>query len=507
MIKTVITCLLVFLLVNCFAQEGDCYLQIVSDAGISVYVDGSLKGKTSASGLVVENITAGEHSLKLVKAGFKNQIHKITLASGEIKVFKVGAFVVKKKKKVSQHNSQNIGSSRNYKGANINSSTENGINRKTSVEKLKQLIDFGNSNAMVIMGDRFYEGRGVVKDYKKAFNLYKSAANSGNPRGQSGLAMLYIKGEGVEKNLEEGKRYNDLALESNDARAMYNMVYFRKNEAGTWLNKSVELNYYEALAVKGGVYSSESYKGKDYRLAIELFKKAAQQDYAPAFNKLAKMFLEGKGVKQDKFKGAILLEKGIELGSTGSCVLLGMLYDAGYGVTRDRVKAFKYYMMAAQKNNEEAQYLVGSCYMQGKGVEKDDKKAVYWLGKSFLQGSADSAVLLGILFGEGRGVKKDLKNAFKCFKVAAEKNEANGQYLLANCYNSGEGVERDYEKAFYWYKKSAEQDYLRAITMVGMYYCEGSGVTENKEEGKKWLKRAMDRGSKDAKEFYEIFNK
>ena len=43
----------------------------------------------------------------------------------------------------------------------------------------------------------------VYIDKKKAFDLYKLAAEEGNIEAQKSLAFLYEQGEGIEKNLEQ----------------------------------------------------------------------------------------------------------------------------------------------------------------------------------------------------------------------------------------------------------------------------------------------------------------
>ncbi|PKK69324.1 HCP-like protein [Rhizophagus irregularis] len=47
----------------------------------------------------------------------------------------------------------------------------------------------------------YHNGKGVDIDYKKAFELYYKAANSGSKNAQYNLALMYEYGEGVKRNI------------------------------------------------------------------------------------------------------------------------------------------------------------------------------------------------------------------------------------------------------------------------------------------------------------------
>ena len=91
---------------------------------------------------------------------------------------------------------------------------------------------------------------------------------------------------------------------------------------------------------------------KNYSDALKYFRLAANEDYAPA---------------QDK---------------------LGWMYQNGWGVTRSYSEAYKHYQKAAEQGNREAQASLGYLYYKGLGVKKDLQQALYWYGKSAEQGNA-----------------------------------------------------------------------------------------------------------------------
>ena len=56
-------------------------------------------------------------------------------------------------------------------------------------------------------GDKYYEGVGVSKDYKKAFGYYETAADFGNRHAQYRLGLCYMDGKGVAQDYEEARKW------------------------------------------------------------------------------------------------------------------------------------------------------------------------------------------------------------------------------------------------------------------------------------------------------------
>ena len=86
--------------------------------------------------------------------------------------------------------------------------------------------------------------------------------------------------------------------------------------------------------------------------AFQYFQKAAEQDYPPAYLRLARMYLRGRGVAQST-------EQSLKW--------------------QQKVKQnIQWFQTRANNGDAEVQYLLGFCYRTGTGIEKDFKQAV-WL--------------------------------------------------------------------------------------------------------------------------------
>ena len=72
----------------------------------------------------------------------------------------------------------------------------------------------GNAIAMAFLGKMYLEGgEAVAQNNETAFKYFKTAAGLGNPVGQSGLGLLALYGKGVEKDYKKAFEYFQKAVE------------------------------------------------------------------------------------------------------------------------------------------------------------------------------------------------------------------------------------------------------------------------------------------------------
>ena len=55
------------------------------------------------------------------------------------------------------------------------------------------------------LGVCYYEGEGVERDFVKAFELFKKAAEKDVEGAQYNLAVMYEKGQGTKKDIKQAK--------------------------------------------------------------------------------------------------------------------------------------------------------------------------------------------------------------------------------------------------------------------------------------------------------------
>ncbi len=95
---------------------------------------------------------------------------------------------------------------------------------------------------------------------------------------------------------------------------------------------------------------------------------------------VADCYAAGTGVARDFKLAAEWYRKAAEQGSVGAQVHLAVLYrDGGEGLPRDMAQAAAWYRKAAEQGDVGAQGTLGNLYSMGQGVPLDYIEAYYWL--------------------------------------------------------------------------------------------------------------------------------
>ena len=218
----------------------------------------------------------------------------------------------------------------------------------------------------------------------------------------------------------------------------------------------------------GRLYYMGDGVNKDYKKAIEWFRKAAEQGNAKAQWNLGLCYKNGKGVDKNYGKAVAWSRKAAEQGNASAQFYLGYSYCFGSGIRKDSKKAVEWFKKSAEQEYANAQFSLGVCYINGVGVDKDYEKAVEWFRKAAEQGNASAQFSLGLCYKKGKGVDKNYEKAAEWFRKSAEQGNAEAQFNLGLCYKNGDGVEKDCKKAVEWFRKAAEQGNTNAQYNLGV---------------------------------------
>ena len=311
---------------------------------------------------------------------------------------------------------------------------------------------------------------------------------------------------------DENKRYKKafelykLAAEANSAEAQYKLGCYHHN------GKGIEQNYSEA---------------------VEWFRKAVEQNYAPAQCFLGYCFELGQGVQQNKTRAVDLYLKAASQGFVAAQYNLGICYEKGQGVAKKLSDSVKWYRKAAEQGYANAQYCLGLCYEEGAGTTKNEDEAIKWYLAAEKQGhikakkelenyatppfsyrrewlvkvakhgyakaqcdlanSIEHECLMSIwntrTFSLTKKFGKEYQTVFELYYKSAEQNYAEGQCGLARCYQRGQGVEQNFSEAVKWYRKAAEQDNNTAKLALFELYALGKGVEKSMKKAIDWLNK------------------
>ncbi len=131
------------------------------------------------------------------------------------------------------------------------------VNSQT-IEEWKILAEEGKSYAQCYLGLAYYNGDGVLKDYKEAFKWYKKAAEQGDVNAQYGVGACYYLGQGVLKDYKEAVIWYKKAANQDNKYAQYSLgicycfgegVILDKSTAKYWIKLSYENGYDKAKVV------------------------------------------------------------------------------------------------------------------------------------------------------------------------------------------------------------------------------------------------------------------
>ena len=76
---------------------------------------------------------------------------------------------------------------------------------------VKEKAESGHSAAQLSLGNHYYVGQGVAKDYVQAVNWFRKAAEQGSAHAQYVVGLCYAMGRGVKKDDIEAHAFYSLA--------------------------------------------------------------------------------------------------------------------------------------------------------------------------------------------------------------------------------------------------------------------------------------------------------
>ena len=167
----------------------------------------------------------------------------------------------------------------------------NGIeeNHAKALELYKESADLGLPEAECALGTIYKEGLIVEKDYKKAREYYEKAVDQGFAPAQANLGLMFRRPVGYDMRDEQGVIYRDKVAHKK-AVELFRLAANQGDPKGQ-NNLAIMLYFGEVI-------------DRDEKSAVELFKKAADQGYAPAIYNIKylnnRRRLDGEYEKYDK---------------------------------------------------------------------------------------------------------------------------------------------------------------------------------------------------------------
>ncbi|RKP19197.1 HCP-like protein [Rozella allomycis CSF55] len=237
-------------------------------------------------------------------------------------------------------------------------------------------------------------GAGTKKDFGRAVNFYRKAASLGDPLSMHKLGMILLNGWlGQPKNPKEGV---------------------------TWLKRTVNMSDNpQALHDLAACYETPNCPAvlQDESYALELYKKAAEQGYAPSLYKVGCFYEYGQlGCSVDPEQSIENYKKAADQHYSDAELALSGWYLTGVeGVLKQSdTDAYVYARKAADQKNAKAEYAVGYFSEKGIGVKPDIEEAKRWYSRSAAQGYQRAAERLKEIKKGKYHLKNEKKSPDSC---------------------------------------------------------------------------------------------
>ncbi len=195
------------------------------------------------------------------------------------------------------------------------------------------------------------------KDYARAYQEWKAAADAGQAEAQFDLGLLYAQGLGVRRDLTEASRWYRKSAEQGNAQAEFSL--------GQMYSRGWGVPRDEADAVRW------------LQMANSVESEGPPTDWA---------LVEGYGTPRDQKQAAYWYSLAAQKGHPEAQFNLARLYAQGDGVKRDQQQAARWVSASARQGYTPALANFGERYATGQGVSQDDKRAYFWLTLAFLHG-------------------------------------------------------------------------------------------------------------------------
>ncbi len=276
-----------------------------------------------------------------------------------------------------------------------------------ALRALQHAADAGSSEGRHRLAIVFADGlAGTPRNEAKAFELFELAANAGHQRAQINLGILYMRGQGVARDLVQARAWLEKAAANEDPYALYALARAMEDGLGPAVPDPVRAaDLYRRAAEKGHPLAALRYglalaEGTGVRkdgAAAQKWLLQAHQDGVPeAALALADMTVRMPAIK-DKAANQKLVELAIgwyesaaNAGVASAQFKLANAYFAGRGVARDPAQAFFWYGRAARQGLPEAQHALGILLMGGVAGPRDQVEGYKWLLLSEKAGHPDS---------------------------------------------------------------------------------------------------------------------
>lgn len=210
--------------------------------------------------------------------------------------------------------------------------------------------------AMTLIGELHNLGLGIRPDPEKAAEWYRLAARRGDAHAVASLGLMALDGRGMDKNPQQGRAWFEEAAAKGEPSAAHNLaLLLLSSGAANDLARAVDLlrtaagaEIADAQHALGVLHLRGRGVPRDAREAVKWFRKAADNGNAAGEVEYAILLFNGAdGVKADEATAARYFWRAAAKGNAIAQNRLARLYVAGRGVPKNAIEAAAWHLVAA----------------------------------------------------------------------------------------------------------------------------------------------------------------
>lgn len=259
------------------------------------------------------------------------------------------------------------------------------IDEQVAVPIYKEVAESGNIDAQIWLCEHFFRGKKLPKDYNECAKWGEAVIAQGNKGVRFEVAFSSAEIGKMERAKE---LYLELAEEnSGDAMNNYACLLTETDEKIKWFQKAADAGNDYGMKNLAIYYLNGDGVEKDVEKALSLLKRSAELGCQYVMSYLGWMYRYGKEVEVDGHEALMWYNMAINKGKKDCLLDLASMYLNGDVVDKDVEKAIHYYKAASESGEIEAYVKLGNIYDMANGVDRDVSKAVFWYRKAAAEGN------------------------------------------------------------------------------------------------------------------------
>lgn len=223
-----------------------------------------------------------------------------------------------------------------------------------------------HAEALLMLGNCYYDGIGTEIDYNQAFTIYQHLAARDHFLAQYKVGQMLLEGQGTEKDPDAAKQWLTQAAAHQIAEAKEVLKHHFSETDESLAQSTTELELNEWLQSESGSANTQFQKGMNYLYAkqgveqniqagMNLLHDAAEKFYVPAQRELAIIYENGLfGYQNTENVAYDWYTHAAKSGDDYSLYRLATMYYNGKGAPQSTVQAYAFANMAINKGNKEA---------------------------------------------------------------------------------------------------------------------------------------------------------